>query len=193
MSVEKRKTTVNHAAIILLLAGIVSVIEGPYLIGASGIPFSSYVCQALVCGNTYEMMLLEYVGGIQMAVLGSVLMVGSLLTIIRRGRKQTAATTVAGATSVFDNSAQKRHILTSAALVMLVAIFFLAPIVPVQTKPFPEQISGAHISCRMTDLGIFSPVYIYRGYASPSEQLLGVGNIVYASCIVTSSYNSDSR
>lgn len=126
-----------------------------------------------------------------MAVLGSILILGILFTMLRKGQKQTATTTAAGTRSVFENSAQKRHILISVALVLLVSIFFLAPIVQVQTKPFPEQISEAHITCRTTDIGIFNPVYIYGGYASPSEQLFGVGNIVYASCIMTSSYDKN--
>ncbi len=165
----------------LLLAGILAAAEGPALIGESGVLFGPTGCAGswVGCMKGQDVVSFELWSGIALTTICLGAVPTGLFLFIRSKRAMGPAG------GIFGSPSQKKLALVCLVLVSFVSLFFLAPFVPVQVRSPSQQISGANIVCYQIESAVYNPVFIYGGYASPGEHLLGVGNAVYDSCIVT--------
>ncbi|HYB75487.1 MAG TPA: hypothetical protein VEC08_00865 [Nitrososphaerales archaeon] len=112
------------------------------MVGESGLLFDQFMCMGGIgCEAIANRVNAEFFRGVLLAVAGVVsVLLGSLL--LRRGNK--IAQGVSGSS---ESSVQRRLFLIYLALVLFIAVFFLAPVVPSKVKSYSEGVIRANIVC----------------------------------------------
>jgi len=170
-------------SISLLLPGIALALEGFYFADGSGLLFGQFRCFG-GCQTVYQSLIPIFWRGIYLLVLGlSSIIAGSLLFLkVRRNKGEVKA-------SIFETQTQKRLIIASTLLVLVLTFAFLAPILPFSTalaSGQPQPSFPRVDVCYQTVSFVYSPVYNYHGLESISQALFHVGNFVYYQCTVIS-------
>src|ERR1700747_703164 len=122
-----QKTLVT--SLVLGLSGLALALEGFYFAYGSGLLSGYYVCFGVLgCLPPYEFVRSMFWFGVYLLIPGLALMIagGFLLWRIWKRRLQQKA-------RIFQNRTQKRFVLSSALLALIIIVFFLAPIVPFNT------------------------------------------------------------
>jgi hypothetical protein len=168
----------------LVLAGLALAIEGFDLAYGSGLLFGDFVCfGGLTCGSMYDTLGEIFWQGFYLFVVGVVILIAGIafLVVARRNIGKSMETRIL-------SRSEKRSLLSSFVVVLIVLIFFLAPMIPFQKSYVvqPTQIFPRVDICYQNSPVVNSAVFEYLGYESASYLLFNEGNFVYSNCLVVS-------
>jgi hypothetical protein len=173
-------------SLVVLLGGLALALEGFYFAGGSGLLFGSYICfGGFACGNSYEFLRSMFWIGIYSLLPGLALITVGVMILRRMLRRKGQ-----GDVRIFASRRQKRIIMRSAMLGLVLVVFFLAPIVPFITTYSQQSLAPSfpHVDiCYQDSSSVISPVFDYWGLETPSRALFGIGNFVFVRCTVVSS------